>query len=322
MVNTQDKVNQIKLLLCCSDFSITDIARQLPSKYEEKYQFMKTINSGLQGTINIVKCKETNNKYAMKSIKYKSIDELTQHLQRFFIVYEHKLSDYKDVFIDTNGKILHIIQPLFKETIKERLYGLRSRQFDKLELNSIILQLIQKINNIHSIGYVHHDLTPSNIMFDNQNKLHIIDYDLMEKINTKISTKGTIGFIAPELFIPYSNEMTMKKINSNIAMDMWSIGSLICYISFKGNVPFNNIIDNKRINNIKQYMNMYKLLDENEYRDNKWSFIIDVKMDYSDDYDVELFQLISELLTFEANYRPNTSMLLMSDEYSWFNQQS
>eukprot|EP01084_Bolivina_argentea_P149805 261663_1 len=324
LTNIQDpihKSNQIKRLLRYSNLTQTDIAISLPTKYDEKFELIKPINSGLQGVINIVKCKETKQKYAMKSIKYKSIYQLQQHLQRFLIVYQHKFMIYKDIFIDVNNKLLHIIQPLFKQTITEKLCKLKNRKFNKLQMKSIILQLIQKINCMHSIGYVHHDLKPSNIMFDKNNKLHIIDFDLMEQMGTNImGTKGTVGFIAPELFIPSIDKTGKTKINSKQSMDIWSIGSIICYIAFKGNIPFNNIINNKRINNLKQYMNMHSFLNENDYRENKWSFIVDVKIDYSRDYNSKLFQLISDLLAFKPKSRPNASTLLTSNQYSWFNK--
>ena len=103
-------------------------------------------------------------------------------------------------------------------------------------------------------------------------------------------------------------------------MDIWSVGSVICYMAFKGRIPFHNLKENgQRISNLKEYIAKHSFLDEDNYRENKWSFIIDVQMDYGDDYHTELFRLISDLLNYKGINRPSTTMLLTSQQYSWFN---
>lgn len=323
LTDPKHKAGRIKRMLRWNNMTEQDIARSLPSKYQDLYQLVRGKNgknkNGFQGDINIVKNRE-NERFIMKSMKYKTVFELKKFMERYLIVFNNKFMDYKDVFIDIDNKKMHIIQPLFKQTIKEKLCSLKTRKFGKRQFNKIILQLIRRIDAIHSKGYVHHDLKPSNIMFDDDGNLHIIDFDLMEKHQTLITTKGTIGFIAPELFLPILDKSGQTKIESSLSMDIWSIGSIICYMAFKGRIPFHNLKENgQRINNLQEYMTKHSFLNEDNYRENKWSFIIDVQMDYGDDYQNELFRLISDLLNYKGNNRPNTKQLLTSQQYSWFN---
>jgi serine/threonine protein kinase len=56
------------------------------------------------------------------------------------------------------------------------------------------------ISHIHSLGFAHNDINPSNIMFDDNNTLVIIDFDLclpFESILT--TTKQTPGWHDPEV---------------------------------------------------------------------------------------------------------------------------
>eukprot|EP01083_Nonionella_stella_P028691 79046_1 len=308
------KTNVIKRMLQSTDMDATDLAMYLPAKYEDKYTLNRKINDGLQGTIHSVQCRGTRAQYCMKTMKYRNMYQLRQHLERYLIIIQHQFMDYKDIFVDILNHKLHIIQPLFEQTITEKLCSLKSRKFSKSQLNTIIAQLIEKIDVMHSAGYIHHDIKPGNIMFDGDGKLHVIDFDLMGKIGSEIASKGTIGFMAPEMLLP--------KICSEASMDIWSIGSVLCYIAFQGNIPFNNIIgDNgQRIMNLKRYVDLHSFLEESAYRENKWSFIVDMKMDYANDYDPNLFTLISDLLTFKANNRPNTSTLLKARPFAWFNR--
>ena len=196
----QHKAGRIKRMLRWNNVSEQDIAMSLPSRYDDIYQLTRhsnshsrngkksRLNSSFQGEINVVKNRE-NEKFIMKSIRYKHIHDLRKYMERYLIVFHHKFMDYRDIFIDIDSKKIHIIQPMLKQTIKEKLCSLKSRKFSKRQFAKIILQLIKRIDNIHSAGYVHHDLKPSNVMFDHRGNLHVIDFDLMEKMGTVSAPK-------------------------------------------------------------------------------------------------------------------------------------
>ncbi|WP_217602350.1 lanthionine synthetase LanC family protein [Chitinophaga sp. GbtcB8] len=65
-----------------------------------------------------------------------------------------------------------------------------------------LLQVLDVVGRLHERGYVHRDLTPANFIFNNKQKLHIIDLELTYSINEQIPNPPyiftTLGFMPPE----------------------------------------------------------------------------------------------------------------------------
>ena len=71
-------------------------------------------------------------------------------------------------------------------------------------------QIIEGLEYIHNKGFSHRDLKPENLLFTSDFELKIADFGFSSKRAINLSTKGTPGYVAPEIYagIPYSGNCT------------------------------------------------------------------------------------------------------------------
>ncbi|KAM9705395.1 calcium/calmodulin-dependent protein kinase type 1D-like isoform 2-T2 [Menidia menidia] len=113
--------------------------------------------------------------------------------------------------------------------------------YTEKDASTLIRQVLDAVNYLHSMGIVHRDLKPENLLYFNpqdESKIMISDFGLskMEGSGDVMSTAcGTPGYVAPEVLAqkPYSK-----------AVDCWSIG-VIAYILLCGYPPFYDENDSK-----------------------------------------------------------------------------
>ena len=67
----------------------------------------------------------------------------------------------------------YLITPLFKETLTERI---KKGSVSSLEILVYRKKLKEIIDNIHKRGFIHRDVKPDNIMFDDNDNLYLIDF--------------------------------------------------------------------------------------------------------------------------------------------------
>jgi len=65
-----------------------------------------------------------------------------------------------------------------------------------------LISILNIVQRLHKNGYIHRDITPENFLLDKQNKIWLIDVELMWSVNSGTPlppfTLGTPGFISPE----------------------------------------------------------------------------------------------------------------------------
>jgi len=177
---------------------------------------------------------KNNEKIAIKKISIENIDEVTKKLIENEIDMVRVLKKknhmnivrYYDVII--TPFIIYIVMEYCEQgTLASILIGPLKEKIIKYYFK----QMIDGIRFLHSIGYVHQDIKPQNIMLtDNYRIIKIGDFGFCEKIkNIKYDLyRGSLLYMAPELIFT-------KKYDHRV--DIWSAG-IILYEMFYGVHPF------------------------------------------------------------------------------------
>lgn len=105
----------------------------------------------------------------------------------------------------------------------------------------VISKLLEALHHCHSLGIVHRDMKPENIMFGADGEVRIVDFGLAKESVAKMSTfAGTPYFMAPEV------------LNHNYGQkcDVWSMGCVL-YMLVAGKLPFSGRSKDEVFNRIK-----------------------------------------------------------------------
>ena len=153
--------------------------------------------------------------FVVKIISFADIDneniknELQSAINQYEMVKnELKLLNHKEIYYDENKKELLIVTEKLISNLSELKYSItiKNAQNEIIEdnLKAIMCDILDKLNILHSSGFIHCDLTPDNIMKDMDDNFKLIDFDMIMKINlkrgySKDCYKGTIGWTSYEI---------------------------------------------------------------------------------------------------------------------------
>ncbi|ORY52743.1 kinase-like protein [Neocallimastix californiae] len=100
-----------------------------------------------------------------------------------------------DHFVDSESNRDVLVLPRLKPIPKTGL--------NLIDIQKIAIQLFNTLNEIHNLNIVHLDITLSNLMFDENDDLVIIDFGLARICDRRCHPIGcgTPGFVAPEVYL-------------------------------------------------------------------------------------------------------------------------
>ena len=165
--------------------------------------------------------------YEIKLLKklrtHKNIIKYFEHFENekhFFIVMENICG----------GNLLNAINKMSK--------------FSEAIAKNIFKQLIETIKYLHSIGIVHRDVKPDNILLELDNTIKLCDFGVSKEVKEGqllTDSCGTPAFVAPEILkdSPYNPYMT----------DIWSSG-VVLYAMITGFFPFRGVNETELHRNI------------------------------------------------------------------------
>lgn len=113
------------------------------------------------------------------------------------------------------------------------------------EAKIIIKQIIIGLKELHSMGIIHYDLKPQNIIFNNGD-IKISDFGLAKEMSDKEKIEltclgvGTYYYLPPETFDPSRNTLIDQKV------DIWSVGVIFFELLY-GFKPFGHNLSQDRI---------------------------------------------------------------------------
>lgn len=96
------------------------------------------------------------------------------------------------------------------------------------ETLSIFYNLATCVDILHSVSVIHADLKPTNIMFNKDGKLKLIDFGLSVEKGGIAPPQGTPYYIDPDLPLPISQyRIPLELVVYTEAQDLWSLGAIL-----------------------------------------------------------------------------------------------
>jgi len=164
------------------------------------------LGAGAFGRVYLAESKMNKSaKYAIKIMPLKRVNDETKAQLREELVVLNKLdhpyvAKYEQAFEDE--KYIYIVmthitgQVLFKELEEVGRYS-------EADAARLFFKILQGLSHIHSVGIVHRDVKPENIMIDENSEPIIIDFGLSKDHNDKTSVLtsvvGSKIYMAPEI---------------------------------------------------------------------------------------------------------------------------
>ena len=200
----------------------------------EDFKLIKVIGRGSYGKVSLVQYKQTNDLYAMKSLKK---DVLLDEDQVESTLLEKKILQSLNypflvgmVFCFQTEERVYFVLPfvrggeLFQHLRKDKYFS-----EDKVKFYAAIIGL--SLEYLHKNGIVYRDIKPENILLDEDGYLKLIDFGMAKILKDDENTNsfcGTPEYLAPEIITGEGH---------NKMADWWSYGTLVYEMLF-GIPPF------------------------------------------------------------------------------------
>lgn len=162
----------------------------------EKYKILRSLNTA--GTVYLAENTADGRKYVLKELTdeslpiYRRISELSP---------QENLMQVHEIFRQ-DGNITAVCEYAEGQPLDELLDS--GRVFPIAEIRRITAQLCRAAEHLHRHGIIHRDITPKNIILDENLNLKLIDFDIARQYsgNREQDTTlyGTEGFAPPEQY--------------------------------------------------------------------------------------------------------------------------
>ena len=175
------------------------------------YEWIRKLGSGGFGNVSLVKHILSDQFFAIKSLK--DVDEAKQEIilkeiRALASLNHQNIIGYRNSF--SSGSVLYLVMEYCaKGTLDNKIEKLGKLSED--EIITLFLQLTKTFGYIHKKKIIHHDIKPSNILFDGDGNIKISDFGC---VNTDI---GTRAYLPPEFY-------EKNNYSPNVQTDIFALG--------------------------------------------------------------------------------------------------
>jgi len=232
-----------------SDFSYTDIwmdALSAPPKRDKlkplitgavlkdgQYRILRLIAVGGQGSVYLANdCVATEEVvlkefvlpvYVDLSIRRKTIERFEKEARLLKQLDHNQVVKLLDFFVEDHRAYL-VLEHLEGKNLREMVQ--QSGALEESKVVALAKQMCEILSYLHGQEpqVIHRDLTPDNLILGNDDKLHLIDFNVAQSLDNAATTTGTVvgkpSFLAPEQF---QGEPTPLS-------DLYSLGATLHYL--------------------------------------------------------------------------------------------
>ncbi|HHH76201.1 MAG TPA: serine/threonine protein kinase [Phycisphaerae bacterium] len=208
--------------------------RQIPN-----YQILAKLGSGAMATTFKARQLNLDRLVAIK-ILHPRLSENAEYVDRFYkegraaaTLNHPNIAQAFDVG-ESKGWHYFVMEYVEGHTLYDEIAG--GKTFTEFEAMEVILQIARALEHAHSIGLIHRDVKPKNIMMTNEGTAKLVDMGLARQISDDETAKAEAGkaFGTPYYISP---EQIRGQLDIDSRADIYSLGATL-YHMVTGQVPF------------------------------------------------------------------------------------
>lgn len=159
-----------------------------------EYDTLRVLKQSPRGTVSVVRHKKSGTRYVFR--RYSGSGEVYRRLLPVLCPYLPQIMEAAE----QDGQTAVLEEYVQGDTLAELLMGAR---LTEREARQVTMQLCQALHVLHSMGAVHRDVKPENVILRGSDAV-LIDFDAARiyKVASESDTQvlGTTGFAAPEQY--------------------------------------------------------------------------------------------------------------------------
>lgn len=159
-----------------------------------EYDTLRVLKQSPRGTVSVVRHKKSGTRYVFR--RYSGSGEVYRRLLPVLCPHLPQIMEAAE----QDGQTAVLEEYVQGDTLAELLMGAR---LTEREARQVTMQLCQALHVLHSMGAVHRDVKPENVILRGSDAV-LIDFDAARiyKVASEIDTQvlGTTGFAAPEQY--------------------------------------------------------------------------------------------------------------------------
>ena len=177
-----------------------------------EYDTLRVLKQSPRGTVSVVRHKKSGTRYVFR--RYSGSGEVYRRLLPVLCPHLPQIMEAAE----QDGQTAVLEEYVQGDTLAELLMGAR---LTEREARQVTMQLCQALHVLHSMGAVHRDVKPENVILRGSDAV-LIDFDAAriykDESESDTQVLGTMGFAAPEQY---------GIVQSDARADIFSLGVLL-----------------------------------------------------------------------------------------------
>ena len=222
-----------------------DITQRVQVMMLGRYQLLRRVGRGGMGEVWLAEDPRLHRQVAIKTLPSHNRGD-NEFLQRFerearaaaALNHPHILPvhDYGEQLLPDGQGVTYIVMPYIQGgTLADRMKGITAEKklLPAQEAISYLRQAAEAIDYAHSMGVVHRDIKPGNMLLRSENWLLLADFGIARMLSNQESlTQAGMGIGTPEYMAPEQAQGKPEPASDNYSL------AVIAYQLFTGHLPF------------------------------------------------------------------------------------